>query len=247
MVGRLAVYGPQPAINIPGFLFASGISATSAQIEHASEIFNQPGYCFTGFRDWPNCLSGPNFDIREHDRVVMVRDPRDMLVSSYFSMAHSHPVPRSGETRQHVQEVRERALVQTVDEYVLGESRDFYRDNLDRLSKVWSNPLMPVPPKERIRRRDNHRRRVLLFRYEDVVFKKAQMAHQICEFFGWEIDPAIIVATAGEFDVFPGEENPRRHIRQVTPGDFKRKLKAETIMELNSTFAPYLRLFDYPE
>jgi hypothetical protein len=45
-----------------------------------------------------------------------------------------------------------------------------------------------------------------------------------------------------KFDKFspPAKENKYAHRRQVTPGDYKRKLSHTTIASLNNTFGPIL-------
>jgi hypothetical protein len=55
----------------------------------------------------------------------------------------------------------------------------------------------------------------------------------------------VIREIAQRFDIFPGQEDPSAHIRKVTPGDYKQKLKPETIAQLNDFFQDILSRYQY--
>lgn len=246
LIVDLTKYGPQPNVNIPSALWNAGINFQTARLERADLIFGTGGYCFSGFRDWPRFLGG-NFDLNQYKRVFMMRDPRDMLVSNYFSMAKSHPIPERGKVKSQMEEKRIWAQNLGIDEYVLGEPAEYYRNLLDRMVRIWDTPTVAIGPEQRQHRHERKRRNLLSVRYEDVVFEKADFAKRICEFFGWDIDEKLVTAAAAAQDVFPDSEQPDKHIRQVKPGNFREKLKPETIIALNETFGPYLRIFGYDE
>ncbi|MDJ0581299.1 hypothetical protein [Crocosphaera sp.] len=46
-------------------------------------------------------------------------------------------------------------------------------------------------------------------------------------------------------DIIPSRENPFSRIRKVTPGDYKAKLKPDTISHLNDIFSHTLRKYNY--
>ncbi|MBA3812152.1 MAG: hypothetical protein H0X27_11035, partial [Caulobacteraceae bacterium] len=59
-----------------------------------NRAFQPNGYAFGGFRSLPGALALPPYAC---DRtVLLVRDPRDMLTSLYFSLALSHAPPGGG-------------------------------------------------------------------------------------------------------------------------------------------------------
>lgn len=246
LISDLTKYGPQPNVNIPSALFDSGINFQTAQLERADLIFGADGYCFSGFRDWPRFLGG-SFDLNQYKRVFMMRDPRDMLVSNYYSMARSHPIPEKGKVKDQMEEKRFWAQKLNIDEYVLGEPSEYYRNLLDRMVRIWDTPTVSVGLRQRQHRHERKRTNLLKVRYEDVVFEKVDFAKRLCEFFDWGLDERLVTEAATKQDVFPKSERPDEHIRQVKPGNFREKLKPETILQLNETFAPYLRIFGYDE
>ena len=247
LIADLAKFGPQPNVNIPSTLFDAGINFQQAKLERANLLFETDGYCFSGFRDWPRFLGG-GFQLDNYKRVFMMRDPRDMLVSNYFSMAKSHPIPESGAVKEQMEENRTWALSTDINEYVLGEPLQYYRNLLDRMVRVWQNPTKHIASGDPTKQR-NERKRVMLLsvRYEDVVFKKAEFAERLCKFLEWNIDPTLVTKLAKKQDVFPDEERPEKHIRQVNPGNFRKKLDHSTVLKLNAELRSHLNLFGYEE
>jgi hypothetical protein len=59
-----------------------------------------------------------------------------------------------------------------------------------------------------------------------------------------DVDKGLVEKLIHEAD-FDVAENINSHKRQVKPGDRRRKLKPETISQLNSTFSEVLDLLDY--
>jgi hypothetical protein len=52
-------------------------------------------------------------------------------------------------------------------------------------------------------------------------------------------------AIAARFDYIPPEETPLKHVRQVHPGDHKRKFQPKIVDALNAVFARFLATFRY--
>jgi len=71
-----------------------------------------------------NTLVAPVTDlefIRDKTAIFMLRDPRDMLVSEYYSFGFSHSLSKSAEIRQEQELNRKRIRAMTIDEYALSE------------------------------------------------------------------------------------------------------------------------------
>jgi hypothetical protein len=215
-------------VSLMGEIFKVGL-AEQAVPSAASKIFLDNGYCFGGFRAFPKTFEIPNLSTRKS--ILLVRDPRDMLVSHYFSMRSSHPDPGKGLTtsRQSLPR-RDRAFAMSVDEYAL-DMAEYYARQLDRYADAL----------------EKNRDKFTLFRYEDVIFNKRQWVADICDAFGWDVSAWTIGRIAKKNDIVPGAEDEGRHIRQVSPGDGMRKLQPETIENLNVVFDKQFRFFGYDQ
>jgi len=193
----------------------------------ASRVFVENGYCFGGFRAYPKTFEIPNLSTKKS--ILLIRDPRDMLVSHYFSMRSSHAHPgKVLTTSMKTLPRRDQARVMSVDEYAL-DLASYYVRQLDRYKDIL----------------EKHGENFTVFRYEDVIFNKRGWVADICNAFGWELPERAVNKIADMNDVVPRAENEARHIRQVTPGDGMRKLQPETIHKLNDLFDKQLVYFGY--
>ena len=86
---------------------------------------------------------------------------------------------------------------------------------------------------------------VKTFRYEDIVYEKVKWVGDICDHFGWDVPEKIRAEIAARHDHIPQMEDESQHIRQVHPGNYKKKLELDTITELNDYFSDELKFFGY--
>lgn len=213
-------------VSLMGEFFKLGLAEQDVP-STTSNVFADNGYCFGGFRAFPKTFEIPNLSTRKS--IFLLRDPRDMLVSHYFSMRSSHPDPGKILTtsRQSLPR-RDKALVMSVDEYAL-DLASYYVRQLSRYIDVFKD----------------HPENFTVFRYEDVIFEKRAWVSDICRAFNWNVSERARNKIADKNDVVPSAENEAQHIRQVTPGDGMRKLQPETIEKLNELFEPQLAHFGY--
>ena len=215
-------------VSIMGEFFNLGLAEKNVP-SSTSKIFLDSGYCFGGFRSFPERFEIPNLSISK--AILLVRDPRDMLVSHYFSTRSSHPEPgRRLATSMKNMPRRDKAKSLSVDEYVV-DLANFYGRVLRRYIQV----LGENPQTFRV------------YRYEDVIFNKHEWIADICDTFGWSVPEHTIKKIADKNDFRPRAEKESQHIRQVTPGDYKRKLKPETIEQLNRLLETELSFFGYSQ
>ena len=210
-----------PAISIAKTAFQEGIEEGQFG-EEICEFFVERGYCYYGFRYFPTYLH--HFKIQSFKKLLLVRDPRDILVSHYFSMKKSHPLPE-GEMGIHLSELRQKLDGMEIDDYVLESAQGFA--NIFRGYTQIEDENLKV------------------FRYEDIVFEKSRWIGSILEFLGLELEQQHINEIAMRHDVFPCQENIMAHIRKVTPGDHKDKLNLNTIKLLNEVFEDILVKYNY--
>ena len=185
--------------------------------------FRQRGYCFSGFRTFPKYLE--DFDLKQMRKIFLIRDPRDMVVSRYFSAKISHPIAK-GELGEKMKKLREQVASKGVDEYSLWYSKVISFQFTDYARNIFDS-------------------NVKIFRYEDVIFEKRKWLTDTLDYAGIDILESQIHEIADKYDIVPDVEDETKHIRRVTPGDHKIKLKPETIEQLNNTFADMLRRFNY--
>lgn len=210
-----------PLISIAKSAFNQGVEEGNFTAE-ICQLFVKRGYGFYGFRYFPAYLK--NFDLSQFKKILLVRDPRDILVSHYFSMKNSHAIPQ-GEMGERL--LKHRATIQDSDinEYVLDKAQTFF--NLFQSYNKIEDDLLKV------------------FRYEDIVFDKSQWIQNILDFLKLELATTTIESIATKHDIFPQVEKPNSHIRKVTPGDYQEKLEPKTIEHLNRIFQKVLVKYDY--
>lgn len=176
------------------------------------------GNLYLGFRDPPTAFFGdPVFQGAR--KILLVRDPRDALVSEYFSIRHSHRLPERNAETSPVALQRQEALAGDIESFVLTRAPELNR-TIDGFAPLLGDP------------------KLRLFRYEEVVFDKAAWIRAMLAHFGWRAPGPLIDRIVARHDVRPGEERPTEFIRKVAPGDHRDKLGAETIARLNAALSP---------
>ena len=211
-------------VSVLGEFYKKGLLSTEIP-EEAANIFLPKGYCYGGLATFPESFDIPI--LGKCRSILIVRDPRDMLVSLYYSVKFSHPAPgaKSGSDSA---EMPGRAAAQNadIDTYVISQIADF-QQRLKRYAAVANEPGMRV------------------YRYEDVIYKKREWVGDICQHFGWKVPAIRQIEIADKSDVFPSTENEQSHVRQVHPGNYKAKLKPATIAAIEDAFAAEMDFFGY--
>lgn len=225
MLREMAGAAGVPYVDLPGFAFARGVAVS--HIMDTGDLFQTPGLCFGGFRTaW---LGDTDLELPQGSRaVVLVRDPRDILVSHYFSMAKSHTIPEAGAVRDLLLKDREYTQAAALDDWVIDRAKWLHLA-LERWA-AWV---------------ERNAGKVKVFRYEDVIFQKEQWLRDICHWFGWSLPEALLREVAARHDIRPTDEDASRHIRKVAPGDHIEKLKPETIARLNDLLREPAAQFGY--
>jgi hypothetical protein len=192
--------------------------------ESGARVLRSSGYGYWGWRNYARCLNG--FDFRKTRNILLVRDPRDRLVSQFFSFGRSHAIPKGGKGRDIALASRQEATSMTIDEYATSKVRW-----IDQNWRLYHSHLTP------------HTTRV--YRYEDIVFRKEEWLSDLLQFFEFPYDERAIREIACAHDVRPETENPDAHIRQVRPGNFRGHLSSETIEYLDHELGLYLETYEY--
>ncbi|BDG72459.1 sulfotransferase domain-containing protein [Roseomonas fluvialis] len=210
--------------SIEDALFASGIPAP-IDWPQAARLFHPRGYCYGGFRAMPRHPLPPLASCRA---VLLVRDPRDMIVSQFHSFRASHLVPEDAGPDHPMHRAREAAQRQTLAQFAPGAAQRFARRFEGYLAQGFA-----------------FRETTAVFRYEDVVFAKRAWVEGLCAWFGWDLHEAVRAEAAARFDVLPAAADPARHIRQVHPGNHLSEMSAATRAQVEAVLAESMTAFGY--
>ncbi|MCH5373480.1 MAG: sulfotransferase domain-containing protein, partial [Planctomycetes bacterium] len=160
--------------------------------------------------------------------ILMTRDPRDCLTSLYYSVAYSHAEPENPKALEEFHETRDLARQMEIDRFVIENSQREWVPNFRNLCELLKeNP------------------HVRLVRYEDLVANFPAWLDEILDCWGLSLDRRSRrkIESLADFNVTA--ENVHSHKRQVQPGDHRRKLKMDTIEQLNELFGETLTTLGY--
>lgn len=211
-------------IDLNGYAWETGELKEKLQVQTAFDpkIFKTGGYFYGSFREFDEWQI-PNL---ERFRIIlMLRDPRDILTSLYFSHAYSHAIPLLNQ--EEMLELRKRALRMSIDEYVIESIPKYLKIYRQYCQKLLSKP------------------NVLFVTYEKMVMDFDTWLDTVIEFLLLKVSQQLVSQIKEEADFSVKDENIYAHKRQVIPGEHRRKLKSETIEILNSNFAEILDVLGY--
>ncbi len=234
MLSKLAPSADLTYFSIEDFLFSHNVSPVNRP-GYIGDVIRPKGYCYGGFRQYP-AFRVPG--LNKAKATFLVRDPRDMMTSLYFSLLGSHEIPKAEEATKGENEpagaaerlLKARARLQTTD------INTFARRSVNTYLKIFEGYVAQGFA---------WRQNVAVYRYEDVIFAKEDWVRDICQWYEWDIDPVQQRQVAAMFDERPAQERPLEHIRQVTPGNYRAHLTDATSAVIVDALAEYMRLFGY--
>lgn len=223
----LAKFNKVNWVDIPGDLFANNIAVRQWRGRPATPGLLRPGNAYGGFRDFPHGLA-KSAVFRQAIKVLLVRDPRDAIVSEFYSTRQTHSIPEGANSgaRADMLRRREAARQVTIDEFARAEAAKM-ADTMERFIPLLDDPML------------------LLLRYEDIIFEKGRMIREVAHHFGWAVQPEQVDAILKWIDVIPAAENPDAFIRKVIPGDHRQKLSGAAIAEIGEPLARAMNAFGY--
>jgi hypothetical protein len=217
-------------VDMNGYAYASSFPyfyyLPADEMRRYSHVFRARGYLYSAFNGF---ISG--IPVIEQFRVLLViRDPRDILTSNYFSDAFSHSrPPTTGDKHLGFDEARAAVQAMNVDQYVLAFAADLRQRYEEYLSNL------------------QDRSYVCVIKYEDIVTDFPESLNRILTFCKLTISSELRDSLVEEASTAtPASENAYRHLRRRVPGDHAVKLTTETISRLNAEFRQILDVFDYP-
>lgn len=160
--------------------------------------------------------------LQEMKAVVVLRDPRDVLVSRYYSEKFNH-VRLDKRFREHCEKIEKMSL----DEFVIAYKEDvkshysFYLENLDALSNA------------------------LIISYEEMISDFHGFLKKLNDYLDLGKSDEFIRSISAKESFEVQAEDVYSHKRSVQPRNFEKKLSAETIGELNECFGQILSEFKW--
>jgi hypothetical protein len=227
---QCAVENRMVPVDVHGYAFNTNFPyldhLTAEEMEKYQHIFKANGYLYSVFGGMIEGIP----KLEKYNVVLMVRDFRDLLVSEYYSIAYSHIAPDiRGNKYELFVEQREKSGESAIDEYVVGESDRVY-STLQRYKTL----LLDKYPN------------VYVTKYEEMINDFRGWLDKLlynCELnIGHDFFTALLERNER---IRPKGEDIHRHIRKGKPGEYKEKLKQETIEYLNAKFSPMLLTFGY--
>ncbi len=157
-------------------------------------------------------------------KIYWVRDPRDILVSMYFSFGFTHGLSINEEFRNYQLKERNRISQQSLDEFIIDEAPKIRKKFLRMLELMNSDP------------------NYILLKYEDMINNFENFYSKLTEFIPLDenIKTEIFNNTRPRI-----QEDNTQHQRSGAVSGYKDKLKPETVKILNTELRSILNRFDY--
>ncbi|WP_425093883.1 sulfotransferase domain-containing protein [Tropicimonas sp. S265A] len=171
---------------------------------------------------------------RDYTQIFFLRDPRDVLVSAYFSFGGSHGTPHSTEMARLFQDERTRMQEEGIDRYALRAARD------------WIGPVFEEYAAFKRDSEHSHYFSYDLYKNDPATFLKSVLSAM-----GLDLD----VETTPELQAFLARavnataqrapQTKKTHRRSGQSKQFLTELKPDTVTELNDILGPVLEFWNF--
>ena len=166
-------------------------------------------------------LKQKNFPRLKH--IFWIRDPRDILVSMYYSFGFTHGYSNTSDVQEY-QKKRRKLIPQSLDEFVIAEAPKINK-KFNQMSELIENS-----------------NDYILLKYEYMINSFDDFYSQLNSFM--PINEAFYQDFKNE--TTPNEvEDVSSHKRSGKVGGFRESLRPETILKVNEILAGNLKRFDY--
>ena len=162
--------------------------------------------------------------IQDKIAIFMIRDPRDILVSEYYSFGFSHGFSPVKEIKESQETKRENIHTKSLDEYVL-ESATKQAKHFESLYEI-----------------SNVCERSIILKYEEMINDFEHFIEKLRKFIALEDN---VVREIYQRSRPRENEDTSSHRRSGQVGNFRNKLKEGTVKDLNKSLAETLALFGY--
>lgn len=214
----------QEAVNLPKYSFWKGesVSKKLKKEQWIAENCNEPGYFYGALGPFSDIASLPDCKY-----LLMLRDPRDVVVSHYFSIRDAHLL-----NSQRMVELSKEAKSLSIDEYVLADHPNkMISEYLEQAQKMMSSD-----------------KEILFMKYEDLMSEPKVFVQKLCAFLGVTLSDEVLEEIIGShFEPVEEENRQFHHKRSGAWGQFKTKLSPESQSILWDKYGEAASLFGYAE
>lgn len=209
-------------IDYDSYFASVGISARTALAQRTpfSRAFRRCGYAYGPMRSYRRIPS-----LSDYRMLLVLRDPRDVLVSNYFSVRYTHAPISSNVIRMGRDAER-----LGIDAFVLARAKSkFLPRYVEYLDNLYGSPG------------------VKFYRYEEMIADPKDFLQTVQAHFGIPLPAEVCERIEQNELALPEREDLARHRRSGRPGGFRAKLRPETIRELDSILRKPLNGFGFAE
>lgn len=230
ILGQCAVENNMILVNIHAYAFNSNFpyldQLSAEEMGKYQHVFKPDGYLYSTFGGMIEGIPG----LEKYKIILMVRDPRDVLVSEYYSIAYSHAAPGiHGNKYKHFVREKASAVKSAIDDYAVAENERVYNVMLR-----YKTLLIDKYPN------------VYLTKYEEMINDFPDWLGNLLDYCELNISRDSFTALVEKNEQMrPKDENIHQHVRKGKSGEYREKLKPETIEYLNQKFSPMLLAFKY--
>lgn len=188
--------------------------------QHAAGLLRDQGILYGPLRQYADVSH------LSHARVIgMLRDPRDVVVSGYFSAGYSHRQPANRQRQQRFQDHRADVRQTDIDAYAI--------DYASRLRGIYA-------------RYQRHLPRSQVLTYEEMWNDFNGWLKRFAELLGTQFTPTDALRYRRMAGIDESrEEDSLSHRRRGVPGDFRNKLSPDAAGKITDMFSDSLRwLYD---
>jgi hypothetical protein len=211
-------------VNLPAWVRKiSALDPAAFMTLHAERLFRPRGVLYAPLRRYV-----PVPGREAYRTILMLRDPRDVLVSQYYSVAYSHRLPFRSVSQERFEAKRASARASSIDDYVMDECAA-----ICGVYEEYAQQLFGAPG-------------VALLRYEDMMQDPGAWVSGLARALGVACNESDVrfLTSAGRLTTHRVED-ATKHLRSGTPGDHRRKLQPATIDALTSRLTSVLVPFGY--
>jgi uncharacterized protein YukE len=162
--------------------------------------------------------------IRDKIAIFLIRDPRDIIVSSYYSFGYTHEFSTVKEIEEQQRQIRELIRRKTIDAFALEMANATLNHfhTIDRLSQACN--------------------RGIVLKYEDMIDNWEKFSSGLTKYL--DIGRKTLRHTYKQTRPLENESETGFR-RSGKPGGYRDKLLASTVDALNNIFAPVFTRFHY--
>lgn len=218
IIKQLVGYRETTCVDYEAYFSVKSIEPKPYFKKNGKQLFKPKGYYYGPLREYY-----PINDLNKYKLILVLRDPRDVLTSFYYSKKYSHIVISDEFNKE-----REYYANHTIDEFVieyLPIVKGVYQSYVDNLL---------------------HNELVCNIPYELMVLDFNKWLDKLIGYLNIDDIPQDILQELKQNEQSTqGSGDVNQHIRAKLPGDYKIKLKPETIAYINTELNDILQILNY--